>query len=127
MRKRLQQAESDARQVQSLNQSLAELGVARDSLAEKLKRHSEIDKRQSELLQLERTVTEKLIRAEVYELRVAQAELRAKDAKEIVALVFQNNRFKYRETSSDTVPNTTPNVYPSTLSVSSNKYVEGES
>mgnify|MGYP003429560086 FL=1 len=104
LRKRLETAASDANRVAELDKQNGELRFEVDKLKTELKIYDDLGKRRSELERLKAEVDAKLLKLEISELKVEQAAVRVKDMKEVVGMVFANNRYKYSECSSRQVP-----------------------
>lgn len=103
LRKRLQLAHDESVALKVANNTIERLQREAEELRRIIDGHSAISKRQHELAKQESEVTAKLIRAEVMELKVSEAQRRADSVERIVSLVFQNNRFKYTQTGMETV------------------------
>lgn len=101
-----------------LQKVLAEGEAAKKALAERDERLTKLDKtvqrleetvkacgnlaeREATVKKREEEVLKRELKAELNEFKVAAAEQRTKDCKDVVALVFANNRYKYERTTHD--------------------------
>ena len=126
LRKRLDQAEMDARELAISREGAVKLSATNAELRAELAKHGEITTKIAALAKVDADVTSKLLRQEMNDLKVAQAELRVMDMKHVVGLVFANNRFKYQEYGSEPVVRTNGD-YQTIESGASTRTVEGES
>lgn len=124
---RLQRAEDDSN---ALDGFRAKLQRAQDHITEleaKLARHKEIDERMATLVKREDEVNQKLMRAEIYELRVKCSEEKVGLMRDVVKDVFANHRFKYMVTEGGTMPvMASTGSYPSPQGFSRTATGEGE-
>ena len=99
LKQRLIQADRESQQLIEFQTVNLALQQQRAELQAELAKHKEIDNKLIQLESLQRTVDAKLLRNEINELKVAQAEVRVSDMKSIVGQVFANNRYKYSEST----------------------------
>jgi hypothetical protein len=104
LKRRLELAEADARKIvelKKLNEDLKSLVV---SLEAQVAKAGDLDKKFQQLVATNAEVEKKLIRAEIYDLKVEHAKERVFDMKSLVSLVFQNNQFKYSTVENGSLP-----------------------
>lgn len=122
LKKRLAQADLESKQLKEVIARNDVLGKEKEELAKALTAHKELDSKIQQLEALKRETDLKLLKLELQELKVTQADLRVKDMKEIVGMVFANNKFKYNTCTSETVPSGQYGVQ----SVNTYRSVDGE-
>ncbi len=95
LKKVLKQGEDDARRIVFCDEEIRTLNEQISKLKKVQQTQNQLTKRESEVGHRENGVKEKELRHELEEFKVTAAELRTKDLKEIVSLVFQNNQYKH--------------------------------
>lgn len=119
---RLAKAEKDAADLVTLRESFDAMKAEVISLLKQVSDEKEITRREQSCEQARKEIDAKLLKLEIHELKVAQADIRVKDMKEVVGMVFANNKFKYYESGSTSVPSGPHGVQ----SVSTYKSADGE-
>lgn len=104
LKTRLIQADADAMKVKALSEKIDALQLERATLVSEVTAHNSLDSKRAILEATQKEVDAKLLKLEISELKVEQAAVRVKDMKEVVGMVFANNRYKYSECSSRQVP-----------------------
>lgn len=122
LKKRLTQADLESKQLKDVMVRNETLTKEKEELVKAISGFKALESQLEHLQALKRETDLKLLKLELQELKVAQADLRVKDMKEIVGMVFANNKFKYNTCTSETVPSGQYGVQ----SVNTSKYVEGE-
>lgn len=122
LKTRLAKAEKDAADLVTLRESFDAMKAERDSLLKRVADEKELLLRQKAIEVAAKEVDAKLLKLEIHELKVAQADIRVKDMKEVVGMVFANNKFKYYESGSTSVPSGPHGVQ----SVGTYRSVDGE-
>lgn len=97
LRKRLDQATKAEKDANYLSTRVTDLAREVESLKTQIKTQAEIESKLAEITRREAAVREKEVVQGILQEKLSGAEARIRDVKELVALVFQNNRFKYRE------------------------------
>lgn len=122
LKKRLLQADLESKQLKEVIARNDVLGREKEELAKALTTHKELDSKIQQLEALKRETDLKLFKLELQELKVTQADLRVKDMKEVVGMVFANNKYKYSECGNSSVPSGQYGVQ----SVNTYRSVDGE-
>ncbi len=91
----LLKAEEDAKRLVLCDIDILDLRNQITKLKSIQQTQTRLTERESSVRQRENEVKEKELRHELEEFKVTAAELRTKDMKEIVSLVFQNNQYKH--------------------------------
>lgn len=126
LRMRLEQAERDAAEVIRLRDTVTSLQSATKQLESAVRDAGDLESKRAYLANKEREVDAKLLRNEINELKVAMAEQRCHDLKEVVHSVFANSRFKYYESINEQRIMPPGTSYPNTFGVNHSKSVDGE-
>lgn len=109
------------------NERIAQLEATGRAYQEQIKQHAELAGREAAVRKREEEVLKREIKMELNEYKVAAADKRADDIKEIVKTVFQNNLFKYQRTvcGNDNIP-VAPGHSTAYVSRSSDEKIETE-